>query len=332
MPECAFSGTAMSPVNILLTDDTGRRTGFDAAVRSVIGEIPGGSYTGPGSEPQTVRVPYVPGVYLLDAFGLDSLTSSEPYTLIFAATDASGEVFDRADLSGMASRGADYRFAFTIGNGPITPTPIQLTDTAPPAIQCSAPDGQWHASDVLLACTASDLQSGLANPVDASFSLSSHTAAGAETSNALTDSRQVCDKAGNCAVAGPIAGSKVDRKPPSIASRRRLERISPVKSLLPAMPARTVGRGSRRAPALFQTVRTSTRQLSALPRLPSNQWIRLGTTTRPLQAIRSSITSVRCTTGISPRRAAAPIPSSCNSVIRAEPTSRPPQLLSTSPA
>src|SRR5262249_18024029 len=90
-------------------------------------------------------------------------------------------------------------------------------DTTPPEIHCVAPDGQWHASDVSLACTATDLGSGLANSADATFALSTHVASGAESSNAATDSRQVCDKAGNCATAGPLVGNKIDKKAPSIA-------------------------------------------------------------------------------------------------------------------
>jgi hypothetical protein len=41
-------------------------------------------------------------------------------------------------------------------------------------------------------------------------------AGGVENANASTDSRVVCDVAGNCATAGPIAGNKIDRKQPSI--------------------------------------------------------------------------------------------------------------------
>jgi hypothetical protein len=70
---------------------------------------------------------------------------------------------------------------------------------------------------VSLACTASDAGSGLANPADASFALSTSVAAGLETAGAVTGSHQVCDKAGNCSTGGPIAGNKIDRKPPVIA-------------------------------------------------------------------------------------------------------------------
>jgi hypothetical protein len=66
-----------------------------------------------------------------------------------------------------------------------------------------------------IACTASDTESGLANPADASFALTTAVAAGEETADALTDSRQICDVAGNCATAGPIGGNKIDLKAPT---------------------------------------------------------------------------------------------------------------------
>lgn len=90
-------------------------------------------------------------------------------------------------------------------------------DLAAPAISCAAPDGAWHAGNVSLACTASDAGTGLANPADASFFLTTSVGAGVETANALTNSRTVCDVAGNCATAGPIGGNKIDLKAPVIA-------------------------------------------------------------------------------------------------------------------
>lgn len=89
-------------------------------------------------------------------------------------------------------------------------------DVTPPVIQCASPDQFWHASDVLIACTASDSGSGLANSADASFLLTATVPAGTETVNAATGTHQVCDKAGNCATAGPISGIMIDKKPPSI--------------------------------------------------------------------------------------------------------------------
>ncbi|MCA1643590.1 MAG: hypothetical protein LC785_16970, partial [Acidobacteria bacterium] len=89
-------------------------------------------------------------------------------------------------------------------------------DVTPPAVHCAAPDGVWHAADVSLACTADDSASGLADAADASFTLSTSVPGGAEDSNASTGSRTVCDRAGNCATAGPFGGNRVDKRPPDI--------------------------------------------------------------------------------------------------------------------
>ena len=289
---CNVNVTAHSPVNIVLTDEQGHRTGLDAATGGVINEIPGGSYTGIGTEPQTITIPYVKGTYVIDAYGLDTLTSPEPYRLTVETGGASADTIDVHEMSGMASREVRQQFIFVVDDHAlvtsfspadrtppiITPTvigtvgasgwyasdvgvswmvtdaespigsssgcgPATVTfdtagmtftctatsgggtssasvtikrDITPPVIACSAPDGQWHASDTTVACTAGDAHSGLANLADASFLLSTHVAVETETSNATTDSRQVCDKAGKCAMAGPIGGNRVDRKPPTI--------------------------------------------------------------------------------------------------------------------
>ena len=140
------------------------------------------------------------------------------------ALDAAGhaELTTSALTAGTHLIQADYLPA--AGYDPSADSLIQAVGSAPadttaPEIQCAAPDGQWHATDVSLACTASDAGSGLANPADASFSLSTNVAADTETGDAPTDSREVCDVAGNCATAGPFGGNKVDKKAPAIAIR-----------------------------------------------------------------------------------------------------------------
>ncbi len=90
-------------------------------------------------------------------------------------------------------------------------------DAAPPVIDCAAADGLWHGTDVALACTASDTGSGLANPGDASFVLSTSVPAGTEDPNAWTGARTVCDLVGNCATAGAIGGNKIDKKAPLVS-------------------------------------------------------------------------------------------------------------------
>jgi len=87
-------------------------------------------------------------------------------------------------------------------------------DVTPPQFECDGPDGAWYAADVTIACSASDEGSGLVDPADAAFSLATHVDPDVETSHARTDSRRVCDAAGNCATAGPLGGNRVDKKAP----------------------------------------------------------------------------------------------------------------------
>ncbi len=90
-------------------------------------------------------------------------------------------------------------------------------DSDAPVITCDAADGAWHGANVSIACTASDgAGSGLANAGDAAFSITTSVPAGTENANAATGTHQVCDVAGNCGTAGPIGGSKVDRKAPAL--------------------------------------------------------------------------------------------------------------------
>jgi hypothetical protein len=98
--------------------------------------------------------------------------------------------------------------------GPIGPN---MVDRKPPSVNCGSPDGKWHATDVSIPCTASDLGSGLAVPADASFNLTTSVPVGTETNNASTNAHAVLDKVGNTTTAGPISGNMVDKKPPTIA-------------------------------------------------------------------------------------------------------------------
>ena len=99
--------------------------------------------------------------------------------------------------------------------------PALSLDTTPPVVNCDPADGHWHGDNVTLSCTATDgsgnASSGLVNPGDVSFTLSTSVASGVENGNASTNSRDVCDKAGNCTTAGPIGGNRVDLAAPAIA-------------------------------------------------------------------------------------------------------------------
>jgi hypothetical protein len=90
-------------------------------------------------------------------------------------------------------------------------------DKTGPSVSCDSADGLWHASDVSIACTASDGISGLVNSADASFSLMTNVSGGTEDENASTDSRTIYDLAGNSAVGGPVSGNMVDKMAPAVS-------------------------------------------------------------------------------------------------------------------
>ncbi|HEY0805014.1 MAG TPA: hypothetical protein VGD84_08120, partial [Pseudonocardiaceae bacterium] len=92
---------------------------------------------------------------------------------------------------------------------------IQVDGSAP-AVDCAAPSTAWSAIDVTIACTAVDAVSGLADPTQSQFGLTTSVPAATETAAAATGSVNVCDVAGNCATAGPVGGLKVDRLAPAI--------------------------------------------------------------------------------------------------------------------
>jgi hypothetical protein len=98
------------------------------------------------------------------------------------------------------------------GNTEAAQTLVVRIDKSAPTVSCGSADGAWHADNVSISCTANDSVSGLSDSNDANFNLATSVAANAETTNASTNSRTVCDLAGNCSNAGPVSGNKVDRK------------------------------------------------------------------------------------------------------------------------
>ncbi len=116
-------------------------------------------------------------------------------------------LIDEVQIYNRALSGEEIRNIFLAG---------AALDSTPPQISCGASDGAWHSGNVSIACTASDPESGLANPTDANFNLTTNVLAGTETANASTNTREVCNTVDGCATAGPISGNKVDRKAPTI--------------------------------------------------------------------------------------------------------------------
>ncbi len=93
---------------------------------------------------------------------------------------------------------------------------MTVGDTSPPSVNCGVANGEWSGDNVAIPCTASDSESGLADGGDASFELVTSLPDGDESADVPTDSRQVCDAAGNCSTAGPVGGNMIDRKAPTV--------------------------------------------------------------------------------------------------------------------
>ena len=97
----------------------------------------------------------------------------------------------------------------------LTPLRPFRLDTAPPIVTCVPPRG-WVPTNAAVPCRARDRNSGLANPALRSFKLYTAVPLGTASASTQTDTIQVCDRAGNCAQAGPYSAVKVDLAPPSV--------------------------------------------------------------------------------------------------------------------
>ncbi len=148
------------------------------------------------------------------------------------------------------------------------PSPVAI-DHVPPVITCATPRAGGWIGAAAIRCHASDAQSGLADAGDAVFQLTTTVGAGATSATAFTSVRRICDKAGNCATAGPIGPLHVDREPPVITCRlpRGWQRGA---ALRVACSARDSGSGpalvafglaARVGPGAEGVVQTSTRRL-----------------------------------------------------------------------
>jgi hypothetical protein len=209
-----FSAAPVASESYLFTDPGGNPLGTTAQANPPTG------YT----TTSVVQVPFTASSSLADG----------KYKLQFSAADNVGIVERQVQL--ITATGA------TCPNPdpPAIPTPspcYQTTlfqsrvnvDSTPPAANCQSADGLWHASDVSLPCTASDLTSGIGTalgvtpPAPAgpgatvSFNLQTNTPAGTANGNATTNTEMICDLANNCTNA-VVTGNKIDKAFPTVGT------------------------------------------------------------------------------------------------------------------
>jgi hypothetical protein len=137
---------------------------------------------------------------------------------------------NRVEVTAADLRAAGFPTTFQVEAAP--------ADAVPPTVTCDAPGSAWYPANVSIQCTAIDTGSGLANRSDARFDLTTSVPGGSEDANASTNSREVCDAAGNCVTAGPIAGNKIDQKAPQL---RFSQSADGANGWFVSLPAATLG-------------------------------------------------------------------------------------------
>jgi hypothetical protein len=132
--------TAHSPLDLLITDAEGRRTGFDLDRKQIVAGIPGARYTGHGTEPQTVAIPYPAGAYDVGLIG----TGTGAYTLTLRTLDHDGQELDRREIAGTITPGDHQHVAAHVdsggGLGSANRAPIAVAG-ADQVVECAGPGG-----------------------------------------------------------------------------------------------------------------------------------------------------------------------------------------------
>ena len=143
--------------------------------------------------------------------GGSGLDGDSPSAFDLTTSVAAGEETDDAQTG---TRTVADALGHEATGGPVGGNKV---DRKAPTVACAAPDGQWHDDNVSSECTAGDGGAGLDASSPDTFSLETSVAAGDETDDAQTGSRQIKDALGHEAAAGPVGGNKVDRKDPSVS-------------------------------------------------------------------------------------------------------------------
>ena len=160
----------------------------------------------------------------------DALWHADDVAIACSAFDTLSQLLDSADasfvLTTSVADGTETDVAATgsrsvadgAGNASVAgPIGGNKVDKKAPTITCDAAPSGWSANDASIVCNAGDGGSGLAAAGDASFTLTTSVAAGVETDDAVTGSRDVADAVGNTASAGPVGGARVDKRAPTVA-------------------------------------------------------------------------------------------------------------------
>jgi uncharacterized repeat protein (TIGR01451 family) len=148
--------------------------------------------------------------------GVKQITYSATGAQTIASTTVTANFAQMPSITSEGTTVISYYATDNAGNNETAQTVTINLDKTAPSVQCGSAGAQWLAADASISCNSTDSVSGLESSSNANFILTTAVPANTETSNASTDSRQVCDIAGNCSTAGPVAGNMIDKKSPSV--------------------------------------------------------------------------------------------------------------------
>ena len=156
-----------SPADLYVTDPIGRHVGFNYNTGEVEMEIPGATYSGPGTEPQIIEIPNpIAGTYRIELVGREK----GDYTLIIEGMVDSTTVYSRS-FEGSIDEGEQQGLNAIVSAvaGPIT---IDIPDTIPPGAVTDLGTGDPAVDFVTLSWTApgDDWNTGTASEYDIRYS------------------------------------------------------------------------------------------------------------------------------------------------------------------
>lgn len=211
--------SAHSPVDLLVTDPSGHRIGFDVAAGHVVNGIFGGQYSGRGSEPQIVTVPEPSaGTYDIGAQGRDT----GPFTIDVQTLDGDGNVITTQSMTGIASPGSVQAFQASVGVAADTIPPTTTANPSP-----SPNTNGWNNTNVTITLASTDNEPGGTGVKEIHFTLTGAQGGGGVVSGSTASVALAAegtttltyfgvDNAGNQEAAKTLT-VRIDKTPPSIA-------------------------------------------------------------------------------------------------------------------
>ena len=141
---------AYSPVALLVTAEDGRRIGYDPVTQTIVNDFwPDGGYTGPGTEPQLIRIPAYAGSMTIQVYG----TGNGSYRIEVLTLDENSIEMGGTSWTGSTSLGQLADFQFDSGSfGDIIP----VDPHAPEITVTGVADGSYYTSSVTPVITVSD--------------------------------------------------------------------------------------------------------------------------------------------------------------------------------